>query len=177
MSSSHGVDKFEVLEAKIKQMMKSDVHEKLSSLAVSQAHQATPSHTYSYLPLQLPLLPPHLLQTPPSLPTSHTTINGQYRKTLPLTDESTCADIKGILEVQHLSDEDNSFKAIFWREQMKALSMEDLKSTKWHPQLIKTQESSSYLALAQTQFLHLPPPLQQQHCGILLAHTAYRPIY
>ena len=59
-----------------------DVHKKLSSLAVSQAHQAPPSHTYSYLPPQLPLLPPHLLQTPPSLPTSHTTIHGQYHEQL-----------------------------------------------------------------------------------------------
>jgi hypothetical protein len=26
-------------------------------------------------------------------------------------------------------------------------------------------------ALAQTQFLHLPPPLQRQHCGILSSQT------
>ena len=43
-----------------------DVHKKFSSLAVSHAHQAPP---FSYLPpSHLPLLPPHLLQTPPLFP-------------------------------------------------------------------------------------------------------------
>ena len=60
-------------------------------------------------------------------------------------DESTCADIKGILEVQHFSDEDNSFKAIFWREQMKALSIKVIHVISNITQIYKTCKGSSLL--------------------------------
>ena len=77
-------------------------------------------------------------------------------------DESTCADVKGILEVQHFSDDDNSFKAIFWREQMKALSMKNAKSIRWHPQVIKWclylhyKSSGAYETLRKSGILRLP---------------------
>ena len=77
-------------------------------------------------------------------------------------DESTSADMQELMKGHSFSDKDNSFKALFWKEQMKAISMKNPKSMRWHPQLIKWclylhyKSSGAYETLRQSGVLRLP---------------------
>ena len=82
-------------------------------------------------------------------------------ESIPL-DESTSADIKELMKGHSFSDQDNSYKTLFWKEQMKAISMKNPKSMRWHPQIIKWclymhyRSSGAYETLRQSGILRLP---------------------
>ena len=51
-------------------------------------------------------------------------------------DNDTNSDLLGLLK-KGLKYDDNSFQKLFWKQQMKAASLKNTRSIKWHPLMIK----------------------------------------
>lgn len=89
-------------------------------------------------------------------------IKGMMNSECITLDKSTGADMLDLMKGHSFSDKDSSFQVLFWKEQMKAISMKNPKSMRWHPQLIKWclylhyKSSGAYETLRQSGVLRLP---------------------